>query len=84
MLLIPKIKTLFTHVKKRLPHGKTFLHSCGAIRPVLPDLIDAGLDILNPVQFTAEGMELSGLKRDFVDVLNFWAMWDTLQEHGKY
>jgi uroporphyrinogen decarboxylase len=71
-LVIPKMKILFTHVKKRLPHAKTFLHSCGAIRPVIPDLIDAGLDILNPVQFTAKGMELTGLKKDFGDALTFW------------
>ncbi len=71
-LVIPKIKTLFTQLKKRLPHVKIFMHSCGAIREILPDLIDAGLDILNPVQFTAAGMNLKELKRDFGDVLTFW------------
>lgn len=71
-MVIPRFKTIFTHVKKRLPHVKTFMHSCGAIREILPDLIEAGLDILNPVQFTAAGMDLSGLKRDFGDVLTFW------------
>ncbi len=136
-LVIPKIKTLYSHLKKRLPHVKTFLHCCGSIRPIIPDLIDAGLDILNPIQFTATDMELTGLKKDFGDTLtfwgggvdtqstlnngtpqavkdevkkvidilapgggfvfapvhniqddvspeNFWAMWDTLQEYGKY
>lgn len=48
------------------------MHSCGAIREILPDLIDAGLDILNPAQFTATGMDLKELKRDFGDVLTFW------------
>jgi len=62
VLVIPKLKTLFTHLKKRLPHVKTFLHSCGSIRELIPDLIDAGLDILNPVQFTAANMDLEGLK----------------------
>lgn len=71
-MVIPRFKTIFTHVKKRLPHVKTFMHSCGAIREILPDLIDAGLDILNPVQFTAAGMDLKELKRDFGDVLTFW------------
>lgn len=136
-IVIPRFKTIFTHVKMRLPHVKTFMHSCGAIREILPDLIESGLDILNPVQFTAAGMDLKELKRDFGDVLtfwgggvdtqstlnngspqqvadevkriidilapgggfvfapvhniqddvppeNFWAMWDTLQEYGKY
>lgn len=135
--VISRFKTIFTHVKKRLPHVKTFMHSCGAIYELIPDLIDAGLDILNPVQFTAAGMDLKELKRNFGDVLtfwgggvdtqstlnngtpqqvtdevkriidilapgggfvfapvhniqddvpavNFWAMWDTLQEYGKY
>jgi len=71
-MVIPRFKTIFTHVKKRLPHVKTFMHSCGAIREILPDLIEAGLDILNPVQFTASGMNLKELKRDFGDVLTFW------------
>jgi uroporphyrinogen decarboxylase len=71
-MVIPRFKTIFTHVKKRLPHVKTFMHSCGAIREILPDLIEAGLDILNPVQFTAAGMDLKELKRDFGDVLTFW------------
>jgi len=71
-MVIPRFKTIFTHVKKRLPHVKTFMHSCGSIREILPDLIDAGLDILNPVQFTAAGMDLKELKRDFGDVLTFW------------
>ena len=71
-MVIPHFKTIFTHVKKRLPHVKTFMHSCGAIREILPDLIEAGLDILNPVQFTAAGMDLKELKRDFGDVLTFW------------
>ena len=137
LMVIPRFKTLFTHVKKRLPHVKTFMHSCGAIREIIPDLIEAGLDILNPVQFTAAGMDLKGLKHDFgnaltfwgggvdtqstlnngtpqqvadevkriIDILapgggfvfapvhniqddvspeNFWAMWDTLQQYGKY
>ena len=113
------------------------MHSCGAIREVIPDLIEAGLDILNPVQYTAYGMGLVDLKKDFgndlvfwgggvdtqtvlnsgspelvrdivkenLDILapgggfvfapvhniqddvppeNFWAMWETLQEYGKY
>ncbi len=70
--VIPRMKTLFTHVKKRLPHAKVFLHCCGSIRPIIPDLIDAGVDILNPVQFTAKNMELKGLKKDFGKDITFW------------
>jgi uroporphyrinogen decarboxylase len=71
-IVIPRMKQLFTHIKRRLPHVKIFLHSCGSIRPVIPDLIDAGVDILNPVQFTAKDMELKGLKKDFGNDLTFW------------
>jgi len=59
-MVIPYLKKMFIHIRKRLPHVKIFMHSCGAIREVIPDLIDAGVDILNPVQFTASGMELKG------------------------
>ena len=71
-MVIPRMKRLFTHVKQRLPHVKIFLHSCGSIRPIIPDLIDAGVDILNPVQFTAKDMELKRLKKDFGKDLTFW------------
>ncbi len=71
-LIIPKMKTLFTHIKKRFPHVKTFLHCCGSIRPIIPDLIDAGLDILNPVQFVAADMDVMGLKKDFGKDVTFW------------
>ncbi len=71
-MVIPRIKALFDHIRKRLPHVKIFMHSCGAIRELIPDLIGAGMDILNPVQFTAAGMDLRGLKRDFGDAITFW------------
>ncbi len=71
-IVIPRWKQLFTHVKKRLPFVKTFFHCCGSIRTIIPDLIDAGVDILNPVQFTAANMELAGLKRDFGKDITFW------------
>jgi len=51
---------------------KVFLHSCGSIYELIPDLIDAGLDILNPVQTTAANMEPEGLKREFGKDITFW------------
>jgi hypothetical protein len=51
---------------------KVFVHTCGGIRPLLPDIIDAGFDILNPVQTSAEGMEAGQLKHDFGDRIVFW------------
>lgn len=71
-MIMPRLKVLFSQIRKRLPHVKIFMHSCGAIRNLIPDLIDAGMDILNPVQFTAAGMDLRELKRDFGDAITFW------------
>lgn len=135
--VIPRFEMLWKHIKGKLPHVKIFMHTCGSVRELLPDLINAGLDIYNPVQFTAANMELKGLKKDFgkdlvfwgggintqstlkngtasevkdevrriIDIMapgggfvytpvhnvqedvpaeNFWAMWDTLMEYGKY
>ena len=135
--IIGRFGHLWSHIRKRLPHIKIFMHTCGSVRVLLPDLIEAGLDIYNPVQFTAANMELEGLKKDFgkdlvfwgggintqstlkngspgqvrdevkkiLDIMapgggfvftpvhnvqedvppeNFWAMWDTLMEYGKY
>jgi len=51
---------------------KTMKHSCGAIRPLIPELIAAGFDILNPVQCSATGMAAAELKNDFGDEITFW------------
>jgi uroporphyrinogen decarboxylase len=48
------------------------LHSCGGIEPFLPGLIEAGLDILQPVQTTARGMEPEHLKREYGKDLCLW------------
>lgn len=46
-------------------------HCCGGIRPIIPELIEIGVDVLNPVQPLAVGMELESLKRDFGDRITF-------------
>ena len=48
-----------------------FYHSDGAIREILPDMIAAGIDVLNPIQWRARGMDRAGLKRDFGDRVVF-------------
>jgi uroporphyrinogen decarboxylase len=135
--VIPRFASLWSCIKKKLPHVKIFMHTCGSVRVLLPDLIEAGLDIYNPVQFTAANMDLKELKKEFgkdllfwgggvntqstlktgtpqqvsdevkkiIDIMapgggfvfttvhniqedvppeNFWAMWETLMEYGKY
>lgn len=51
---------------------KTFIHTCGGIEPLLDDIIDAGFDILNPVQCSADGMAPERLKRTYGDRITFW------------
>jgi len=78
----PRHKLLWETAKKLAPAGRggqpgrpplrVLLHSCGSIRALLPDLIDAGLDAVNPVQISTVGMEAAGLKRDFGRDIVFW------------
>jgi uroporphyrinogen decarboxylase len=70
-LFKPRHTMLCAYVHKH-SKMKTFLHSCGSIRALLPDLIEAGYDVINPVQTTCLGMEADGLKRDFGKDICFW------------
>lgn len=56
----------------KLTNWKIFIHSCGSIYQLIPDLIDAGFDILNPVQCSAAEMDPVRLKSQFGDELVFW------------
>ena len=51
---------------------KIFIHSCGSVRELIPEFIDAGFDILNPVQCSAVGMNPQELKKEFGKELIFW------------
>jgi hypothetical protein len=51
---------------------RTFIHTCGSVVALLPDLIEAGFDILNPVQCSAAGMDPQQLKERFGDQVTFW------------
>ena len=67
----PRKKRIFDAIKKK-SDAKIFYHSCGAVAPYIPHFIEEGIDILNPVQRSAAGMEISGLKNDFGDAVCFW------------
>jgi len=67
----PRHKELFDFIHQR-SHAKVFFHSCGSVRAAIPDLIEAGVDILNPVQVSAAGMDSAELKREFGRDLTFW------------
>ena len=51
---------------------RTFIHSCGAVHPLIPEFISAGFDVLNPVQCSAKGMDPRTLKREFGQNIVFW------------
>lgn len=51
---------------------KVLMHSCGAISEFIPDLIEIGVDAINPVQITADGMDAHRLKKDFGKDISFW------------
>ncbi|MCL4745026.1 MAG: hypothetical protein KJZ83_06385 [Burkholderiaceae bacterium] len=64
---------------KQHTDARLLLHSCGSVVQFLPDLIEDGIEILNPVQVTAKGMDTKALKRDFGKDLTFWGGIDTKQ-----
>ncbi len=59
----------FVHQHSRM---KTFLHSCGSIYRLMPDLIEAGYDVINPVQTVCRDMDPVRLKREFGKDITFW------------
>jgi hypothetical protein len=70
-LYFPYYKRLNDWIRRRT-RWKTFKHSCGSVERFIPLFIEAGFDILNPVQCSAAGMEAAGLKSRYGDRLVFW------------
>lgn len=70
-LYLPFHKAVNTWIHQHTP-WKSFIHSCGSVAALIPDFIEAGFDILNPVQTSAAGMEARGLKAQFGADLTFW------------
>ena len=63
-------KELISFIKSKTK-AKIFLHSCGAVYEIIPDFIEIGVDVLNPVQIDATGMDSKRLKKDFGDCIVF-------------
>ena len=70
-MIMPHYKTLCDWVHQSTK-TKTFLHASGSIYNLLPHMVEAGVDIINPVQISAARMEPTRLKREFGDKLVFW------------
>ncbi len=70
-MIKPKQRRLVEAIKKKTD-AKLFFHGCGATFDLIPDLIDLGFDILNPVQVSAAGMDTQRLKRTYGQDITFW------------
>lgn len=70
-LFKPRHRILTDYVKAN-SSMRSFLHSCGSLDKLLPDIIEAGFEILNPVQTNARGMEPAYLKKEFGRDITFW------------
>jgi uroporphyrinogen decarboxylase len=68
----PHFVRVLSFIKEKAPNVKILFHSCGNVRPVIPDFIEMGVDLLNPVHITATGMEPRQLKKDFGKDIVFW------------
>lgn len=70
-IFFPYFKKYVRHVKEKSDYFVT-MHNCGSIYEFIPGLIDYGVDILNPVQFTAKDMEPEKLKKEVGKDICFW------------
>jgi len=73
-VLKPRMAAFFSALKRTNPNVKIAYHSDGLIDPIIPDLIEIGLDVLNPVQPAC--MDPERLKREYGDKLSFWGSLD--------
>ncbi|HOI44105.1 MAG TPA: uroporphyrinogen decarboxylase family protein, partial [Candidatus Aminicenantes bacterium] len=70
-LVKPRHKRLVQYIRSRTG-AKIWYHTCGSAVAYIPDLIDNGIHVLNPVQISARGMDPAGLKRRFGRAISFW------------
>ena len=71
-ILKPRMQDLYRSYKQREPDIRIIYHSCGSIVPIIPDLIDVGVDILNPIQPLAKGMDLHLLKKTYGNTVSLF------------
>ncbi|MDI3543415.1 MAG: hypothetical protein PWP57_1020 [Candidatus Atribacteria bacterium] len=76
-IIKPYHKEYFKNLKTMAPQAQLLYHSCGSIFSFIPDLIEVGVDILNPVQVSAQNMDTKILKERFGKELSFWGAIDT-------
>jgi uroporphyrinogen decarboxylase len=70
-IIKPRQKQLVQYIRSRTT-AKIWYHSCGSVGEYIPDLLDNGIDILNPVQISAKSMDPAALKAQYGNRLSFW------------
>ena len=75
-MIKPYHARLFSYIKSR-SSAKIVYHTCGSVVHLIPDLIEMGVDALNPIQVSAKGMDSKTLKREFGKDICFWGGIDT-------
>ncbi|MDH7499539.1 MAG: uroporphyrinogen decarboxylase family protein [candidate division NC10 bacterium] len=75
-MIRPHHQRLFSYIKSR-SSAKILYHTCGSVTHLIPDLIEMGVDALNPVQVSAKGMDTFRLKQEFGNEIAFWGAIDT-------
>jgi uroporphyrinogen decarboxylase len=73
----PRHARFFRQVREMCPQARIALHTCGSVYLLLNDLIDIGVEVLNPIQVSARDMDPARLKAEFGDRLSFWGGIDT-------
>ena len=68
----PMYVRLFSTIRRVAPHMKIFYHCCGAATELIPDFIEMGADILNPLQLSAKDINIKEIKRNFGKDICFW------------
>jgi len=82
-MIKPKLEKIYKYIRSRTS-AFIFHHTCGASYDFIGDLIDIGMDILNPVQPGAAGMDMAKIKKNFGKRISFWGGMDIQQvlPHG--
>ena len=70
-MILPRRRKLNDFIRSKAPHAKIFHHTCGSVYKLIPDLIEAGIDVLNPIQHSAAEMDTYRLQEEFGDRLIF-------------
>jgi len=78
-ILKPRHAEFVAMLRKKAPRAKVFLHCCGSVRAIIPDLIEIGVDVLNPIQPLARGMDPAELKAEFGSEISFQGAIDVQQ-----